>query len=104
MPPLAELFVLPVAACGVCWVAHALGAGLASGITAALWAGTLAVATMYVVVGLMVARVPARIASALLFAPAYVAWKLMLYIGMAARRGATGWVRTERRTMDEQDR
>jgi len=104
MPPLAELFALPVAACAVCGAAWALGAGLIPAVAAAVWGATLLIAALYVVVGLMVARVPARIASALLFAPVYVGWKLVLYLGMAARRGATGWVRTERRTMDDRDR
>jgi hypothetical protein len=41
---------------------------------------------------------PARVYRALLIAPALIARKVVLYVGLLAGRGPTSWVRTERET------
>jgi 1,2-diacylglycerol 3-beta-glucosyltransferase len=63
------------------------------------WGGILASLAAYLAIGLALARVPMAVAFSLLFAPLYIFWKLGLYGAMILRRGAGGWQRTERHTL-----
>jgi cellulose synthase/poly-beta-1,6-N-acetylglucosamine synthase-like glycosyltransferase len=64
------------------------------------WGGILTAQAAYLVIGLALARVPLSVASSLLFAPFYILWKFGLYGAMLVRRGAGGWQRTERHTLE----
>lgn len=98
VPPLAEMALLPCAflvAAGVWWLLAPDSRGafwLAVG-----WGATLVATALYIAIGLRVARVPAAVASALVFAPVYAVWKLALYGGMLLKGGVGGWKRTERK-------
>ena len=101
MPPFAEMLAVPavmvLAAAG--W-RLALPESGAAQLALGAWAGVLAACVAYLAAGLAIARVPAGLACALLLAPAYMLWKFALYGRMVARRGAQGWRRTERRTLE----
>ncbi len=100
VPPFAELFALPWLMLLLGWAAHVLGASAQMvSIWLWAWAGVVAGQLLYLAVGFRVSRVPLDLIAALGFAPIYVPWKLGLYVGMIARRGAGGWKRTERRTL-----
>jgi len=62
----------------------------------ALSAMTLAAQLAFVLTGLRFVDAPARVYRALLVAPALIARKLALYVGLLGGRGPTSWVRTER--------
>ncbi len=104
IPPLVELFTLPTlcVAGSVLWLA---GSPHSDAARLAVWAWciVLAVEALYLLIGLRVARVPWAVASSLLFAPAYAAWKLALYPGMVFGRGVRSWVRTERTGMNSKE-
>jgi GT2 family glycosyltransferase len=51
---------------------------------------------LYVLGGLALARAPAAVYRALVFAPGLVAWKLLLYLRLLTGRTPRRWVRTER--------
>lgn len=55
----------------------------------------MAATALYVVVGLVQRRAPARVWVALSLAPVYVLWKIPVYAGLLLR-GDKGWVRTPR--------
>ena len=55
----------------------------------------------YLLGGMWIARVPARVVFSLLRVPFYIAWKLGLYVAMALGRGAGGWKRTERHELSK---
>jgi hypothetical protein len=57
---------------------------------------TLAAQLAFVLTGLRFVDAPARVYRALLVAPALIARKLALYVGLLGGRGPTSWVRTER--------
>jgi cellulose synthase/poly-beta-1,6-N-acetylglucosamine synthase-like glycosyltransferase len=52
--------------------------------------------TIYIGIGLRLARIPKEIYRALLHAPAFMLWKLVLYARVVAGRQQKGWVRTAR--------
>lgn len=58
----------------------------------------LAGQAVYTLVGLLLVHAPARIYLALIYAPFYVVWKLILWLGIAIqkKRRPTEWVRTAR--------
>jgi cellulose synthase/poly-beta-1,6-N-acetylglucosamine synthase-like glycosyltransferase len=94
VPPLALLVTLLTAAFAVSAAAHAIG--LASLAPAALsGAALLAVAVAVAVawVGFGRRTLPLRYA---LFVPAYLLWKIPLYVGLAIRGKQKKWERTER--------
>lgn len=100
IPPFAELFTLPL----VFSVLAGVWLWLAPESAAARyllwsWVGVLTLQVLYLAVGLIVARVPLSVASALLFAPGYILWKFCIYGAMWMRRGTGGWVRTERQAL-----
>lgn len=51
---------------------------------------------LYIFVGLALARAPAEVYRSLLFAPAYVAWKLWLYVRLLLGIKPNSWIRTAR--------
>lgn len=51
---------------------------------------------IYILNGLVLARVPRRVYQALLYAPLFIAWKLWLYARVLLGRDRDGWVRTAR--------
>jgi F0F1-type ATP synthase assembly protein I len=77
-------------------------AGVALGLLGAGWAGAwaglalLAGEAIYLIIGLLLARAPARVWLALLYAPVFVVWKVVLYLRVLAGRERQGWIRTER--------
>ena len=93
IPPTAVLTAL-IGACTLAGVALGLlGAGWAGA-----WAGLalLAGEAIYLIIGLLLARAPARVWLALLYAPVFVVWKVVLYLRVLAGRERQGWIRTER--------
>lgn len=69
--------------------------GVASGLAA-----VLAAESLYVLTALALVRAPARIYLRLVFAPLFVAWKIGVYLRLAAGRGgAAVWTRTERQRL-----
>ena len=52
--------------------------------------------TVYVIGGLLLARVPAKTYMTLAFVPFYLVWKIKVYALLVFRRLPTEWVRTER--------
>ncbi len=60
----------------------------------------LLVQGLYILAGLVIARVPRRVYQALLYAPVFVAWKVWLYIKVLLGRDHSGWVRTARNVDD----
>jgi cellulose synthase/poly-beta-1,6-N-acetylglucosamine synthase-like glycosyltransferase len=99
IPPFAEMFAVPVALFCVCALAAALFGWRSAGWLAWGWAAVLGLQAGYLAGGLWVARVPARVAAAILRAPLYILWKFGVYAVMAVRGSAGGWKRTERRKL-----
>lgn len=58
----------------------------------------LAELAAYVLIGLRLARLPLAAYRSLLFAPAYIIWKLWLYLAALASPGERRWVRTSRQS------
>jgi len=50
----------------------------------------------YILAGLVLARAPRKVYQALLYAPAFIAWKIWLYVRVLINRQQKGWVRTAR--------
>jgi 1,2-diacylglycerol 3-beta-glucosyltransferase len=97
IPPFVELFALPA----VCLIAGAAWLfwsppSLVAVLWMTAWAAVMLAGLCYLVVGLIIARVPWSVSSALLFAPVYALWKIGVYGTMILRRSPSGWVRTER--------
>jgi cellulose synthase/poly-beta-1,6-N-acetylglucosamine synthase-like glycosyltransferase len=94
IPPLAELV-----SCWACWGIGILAAYLVGWLSPELrafvwaWAASALALLAYVVGGFVVGQAPRAAYKALLFAPFYVMWKMLLYL---FRRRDEGWVRTER--------
>lgn len=93
LPPLSVIASLAVIALTV----GSLGGSVALSAMAAV---ALVSLSAHVVGGMIVARVPSSEWKALLFAPAYVLWKLLLYARALTGSGARSWVRTARRPVD----
>ena len=58
----------------------------------------LAELATYVLIGLRLARLPLAAYRSLLFAPAYIVWKLWLYVVALASPGERRWIRTSRQS------
>jgi 1,2-diacylglycerol 3-beta-glucosyltransferase len=89
VPPLSVVVSL-VLCCGV--GAFLLPSSLGIRLGAALLFGLL----LYVLTGLRLARLPLAAYRSMLFAPAYIAWKLWVYIVALVPAGNRRWVRTSR--------
>lgn len=61
-----------------------------------LCAGTILGQIIYIVASLILARAPRKLYQALLYAPAFIAWKIWLYVRVLIGRDQHGWVRTAR--------
>jgi cellulose synthase/poly-beta-1,6-N-acetylglucosamine synthase-like glycosyltransferase len=85
-----------MAAGGVLCLVGALLWGAPGAIALALF--ILGGQAVYTLVGLVLVHAPARIYLALIYAPFYVVWKLILWLGIAIqkKRRPTEWVRTAR--------
>ena len=101
VPPFAEMFALPVVFGGVCALCGLLFHWRAAALLAGCWALILGLQAVYLLGGMYIARVPARVVLSLLCAPFYIVWKLGLYVVMALGRGAGGWKRTERHELSK---
>jgi len=97
-----ELFVLPLglltlAALGLLLVS---GARAAAGLTSVWWpvacALTVGLIGLHVLAGMWVARAPARLYAAVVFAPAYLIWKIVIYVWLALGVERNRWIRTDR--------
>ncbi|MCU0489981.1 MAG: glycosyltransferase [Chloroflexaceae bacterium] len=64
----------------------------------AVWLGVALVVgqVIYVITGLVLARAPGKVYQALLYAPIFVIWKVLLYGRVLAGGSPKGWVRTAR--------
>ena len=96
IPPLGELAtLLAIGALGTAalaaWQPQAVHAGVW-----APWAAGLICFAIYLAGGWLAAGVPVRCLKSLLWAPYYVGWKLLLYLGAWVRREHLTWTRTER--------
>lgn len=103
IPPLGLLFSLTAALGSLNAGAWLVVGGGWLGWTAALWTLPLGGIGLFVLGGLLVARVPARAYLALLFAPFYIVWKLWVYCLLLSRRQSQEWVRTPRSKIEAQD-
>jgi hypothetical protein len=81
----------------VCTLASA-GLGLLDGGWAGAWVrlGLLGGEILYLVTGLLLARAPARVWLALVYAPVFLVWKVGLYLRALVGRKQRTWQRTER--------
>ncbi len=66
--------------------------------TIALASAIVAGETVYTLSGLVLARAPRSVYRALLYAPAFVAWKCWLYVRVLLGQDRAGWIRTGRET------
>ena len=100
IPPFAELFIVPIFMIGIgfIWCHYAPSSMMASKFIV-LWSILLAGQVVYLFSGLWISRVPLKVALSLLFSPVYIFWKLGIYVVLVLKRGAGGWIRTERRRM-----
>lgn len=89
LPPLSVIAGLVVGCCAVAFL-------LSSSLGIKLGLGLLAALLFYVLVGLRLARLPFAAYRSLLFAPAYILWKLWVYIVALIPASHRPWVRTER--------
>ncbi len=51
---------------------------------------------VYILAGLILGRAPRKVYQALLYAPAFIAWKIWLYVRILIGRDRKGWIRTAR--------
>jgi 1,2-diacylglycerol 3-beta-glucosyltransferase len=96
IPPLGLLFSIIVAFGIINALAWLVIGGTLLGILAVMWVLPLIGIMLFVVGGLLVARVPAKAFLALMFAPFYIVWKMWVYFILLTRRLPKEWVRTER--------
>jgi cellulose synthase/poly-beta-1,6-N-acetylglucosamine synthase-like glycosyltransferase len=89
LPPLSVLIMFSA---GLLLLAALAGGETAAVIAAACLAGL----ALYVVRGLVAARLPLGAYASLLYAPVYICWKLWLFAGEFIRRRDPDWVRTAR--------
>lgn len=99
IPPFAEMFALPILLLGLNLAASRVFHSSVVAFFTVAWALVLVLQGMYLVAGLWIARVPAKIAVSLLGAPFYIAWKFGVYGASLAKRSGGGWNRTERRKL-----
>ncbi|MEP6756416.1 MAG: glycosyltransferase family 2 protein [Chthonomonadales bacterium] len=100
IPPFVEMFALPVVIAGALGIWTAMRPGSPTvNLLLAGWLSVLALELVYLVGGLVVARVPMSVASSLLFAPFYILWKIVVVIAVLLKKGTGGWNRTERRSL-----
>jgi len=98
-----ELFVLPLGLLTLLALALLVvsGGSAMAGLTSAWWpvAGSVGFGLIgaYVLGGMWVGRAPARLYGAVAFAPAYLLWKVLVYIWLALGLERNRWVRTERK-------
>ncbi len=101
VPPFAEMFAVPVLLGGLCALAGAILHWRVALFAASLWGLVLLLQAGYLLLGMWIARMPARVVFSLLRAPFYIVWKLSVYVVMAASRSAGGWKRTERHELSK---
>jgi cellulose synthase/poly-beta-1,6-N-acetylglucosamine synthase-like glycosyltransferase len=89
VPPLSVVVGLVLCCCAGAVLLHST---LGMRLGAALLVGLL----LYVFIGLRLARLPLAAYRLLLFAPAYIAWKLWVYVVALIPAGDRRWVRTSR--------
>lgn len=89
IPPFSLLAGASAAVLLAAWAAHSTASMLL-----AAWA--VVGQALYVLNGLVLARVPRRVYGALLYAPVFMAWKLWVYARVALGFEHGGWVRTAR--------
>ncbi len=100
IPPFAELFAVPVLFLGITGVGILLNPSVAILTTLLrLWLLILLGETAYLILGIVIAKVPFKTYSSLLFAPFYILWKIVVVGSLAVNKGVGGWRRTERRTL-----
>ena len=90
IPPLSIALALAMATA-------ALGVGLRILPVVLLAAGGAAAIVVHVISGLIAVRAPARTYLALVSAPSYIVWKLLLYLRAVATPAEAPWVRTRRK-------
>jgi cellulose synthase/poly-beta-1,6-N-acetylglucosamine synthase-like glycosyltransferase len=93
-------FVNLVGLAGICWLTS-LGLELfgPGGLSVALWTMVLAFGVLHVVLGFASAKALPDLLALMRHVPRYAAWKVRLYVRLAFRGGATGWVRTTREVL-----
>ena len=96
IPPLAALTLLVGGGTLAAAVLATYSSTTMAGWIFLLWGGLVVTLSVFVVAALAVGRVPGQAYLTLLHAPAYVAWKLWLYIRMSTSRAPKHWIRTER--------
>jgi hypothetical protein len=93
-------FSILAAVSGVCWLAAVVWPGRRGGslstINRLLGSGLVLGQLIYVLAGLRLAKAPASVYRALLYAPAFLAWKIWLYLRVWLGGNPRGWVRTTR--------
>lgn len=105
-----DLVIPPLAALTLAVMAGGAIAGMAAVAThspqlvwvARAWGALFAGLAVFIAVGMRVARLPHAAYQAMLSAPAYVVWKLWLYVRMAVQPRQQTWVRTDRTPLCEQ--
>lgn len=100
IPPLVQLVFAVMAVAFFNIVAWFLFKGSWLALDAALSTALLGGLALYVVGGLLVARVPPKAFLMLSFAPFYLPWKMKFYAMMLFRRVPTDWIRTPRTIHD----
>jgi cellulose synthase/poly-beta-1,6-N-acetylglucosamine synthase-like glycosyltransferase len=103
IPPLGLLFSIIVFFALVNALVWIVLGGTLLGIIALMWVIPMAGIFLFVLGGLLVARVPAKAFLALAFAPFYILWKLWVYFVLLTRRLPQEWVRTERTKIETDD-
>ncbi len=103
IPPLGLLVALIGFFAIINWMALWLVGGTWLFWSAALWLVPVVGIVFFVIIGLLVAKVPPRAYLSLLYAPFYVIWKLWIYFTLFTRRLPKEWVRTERNKIDVND-
>lgn len=96
-------FSILAAASAACFVAAMAIARLPSAgkkkisrLNVSLGAGILGGQLIYLLSGLRLAKAPVAVYRALLYAPAFIIWKLWLYVRVLLGRDSDGWIRTQR--------
>jgi len=95
IPPLS----VPFAVAGMCFAASVVSGAETLAVIAAV---SLAGQIVYLLCALWLVRAPARVYSALLYAPVYITWKLGLYARALISSKRVPWVRTARNGVQTQ--
>jgi len=101
IPPLAALTIAVMLGMVAAAAVAAFGGNTLTAMLLILWIGLMGALVLFVFASMAVSRAPRRAYRALLSAPAYVAWKLWIYLVMLARPAPQSWVRTGRTRMAE---